>query len=264
MDRLLKSQKPLIGVLHLPPLPGSPQKSPGMTLILEGALRDAKVLVEGGAAGLIVENLGDAPFSGERVEPHVTAMLAVVAKTVVDFVGTSLCVGVNALRNDSLAALGAAAASGASFVRINVHTGVMATDQGLIQGRARESLLYRKQLGISLGIAADVLVKHATPLGDVDPVQLAKDTFYRGGADVLIYTGSGTGRPVDALAFKALRKGCPGIPFWIGSGVNAENVGELAPLCEGAIVGSFLHMGGDLSAPLDLSRVRLIAKGLQA
>ena len=137
-------------------------------------------------------------------------------------------------------------------------------DQGLIQGRARESLLYRKQLGVSLGIAADVLVKHASPLGEVDPVQLAKDTFYRGGADVLIYTGSGTGRPVDALALRSLREGCPGIPFWIGSGMSAENVEELAPLCEGAIVGSFLHTDGDLSAPLDLKRVRLISKGLQA
>ena len=110
MDRLLQSQSPLIGVLHLPPLPGSPRKSPGMDAILEGALRDARILAAGGAAGLIVENLGDAPFSGEQVEPHVTAMLAVVAKAVVQAVGATMSVGVNALRNDALAALGAAAA----------------------------------------------------------------------------------------------------------------------------------------------------------
>jgi membrane complex biogenesis BtpA family protein len=235
-----------------------------MDAILEGALRDARVLAAGGAAGLIVENLGDAPFSGEQVEPHVTAMLAVVAKAVVQAVGTTMSVGVNALRNDALAAMGAAAASGASFVRVNVHTGVMATDQGLIQGRARESLLYRKQLGLPMGIAADVLVKHATPLGEVDPVQVAQDTFYRGGADVLIYTGSGTGRPVDAKALQALRSACPEIPFWIGSGINADNVDALSPLCDGAIVGSFLHQEGDLLAPLSLERVQLIAQRLQA
>jgi membrane complex biogenesis BtpA family protein len=234
-----------------------------MDAILEGALRDARVLEAGGAAGLIVENLGDAPFSGQTVEPHVTAMLAVIAKAVVDAVGANLSVGVNALRNDALAAMGAAAASGASFVRINVHTGVMATDQGLIQGRARETLLYRKQLGRSVGIAADVLVKHATPLGSVNPAQVAQDTFYRGGADVLIYTGSGTGQPVDTSALRVLRVACPKIPFWIGSGVNADNVESLAPLCEGAIVGSFLHEDGDLAAPLSLKRIQLITQGLQ-
>jgi membrane complex biogenesis BtpA family protein len=233
-----------------------------MKAIVEGALRDAGALALGGASGLIVENLGDAPFSGEQVEPHVTAMLAVVAKAVVDAFGQRLCVGVNALRNDSAAALGAAAASGSHFIRVNVHTGVMATDQGLIQGRARETLLYRKQLGLSIGIAADVLVKHATPLGEVDPVQVAQDTFHRGGADVLIYTGSGTGRPVDAAALQSLRAACPEIPFWIGSGINRENVHQLAPLCEGAIVGSFLHRDGDLRAALDLDRIRFVARAL--
>ena len=149
-----------------------------MDAIVLGALRDAETLVRGGAAGVIVENLGDAPFSADQVESHVTAMLAVVARKLVEAVGDQLCVGVNALRNDALAALGAAAASGASFVRINVHTGVMATDQGLIQGQARQTLLYRKQLGLPISIAADVLVKHATPVGKVDPVQVAQDIFY--------------------------------------------------------------------------------------
>ena len=233
-----------------------------MDAIVSGALRDAETLLRGGASGVIVENLGDAPFSADQVEAHVTAMLAVVARAVVGAVGDRLVVGVNALRNDAASALGAAAASGASFIRVNVHTGVMATDQGLIQGRARQTLLYRKQLGLPVSIAADVLVKHATPVGDVDPVQIAQDTFHRGGADVLIYTGSGTGKSVDASALGALRDACPEIPFWIGSGLRDSNVAELAPLCEGAIVGSFLHREGALDAPLDLDRVRLISDAL--
>ena len=263
MERLLRSKtRPLIGVIHLPPLPGSPRPSPGMRVIVERALRDAETLCRGGARGVIVENLGDAPFSASEVEPHVTAMLAVVAKSIVSRFGEQLSVGVNALRNDALSALGVAVASEAEFIRVNVHTGVMATDQGLIEGRARDTLLYRNQLGANVGIAADILVKHATPLGVVDPVQVAEDTFYRGRADVVIYTGSGTGKTVDVAELKLIREQCPDIPIWIGSGVNGENVGQLRALCHGAIVGTYLHENGDLSAPLDEERVRGIAEAL--
>ena len=235
-----------------------------MEAILQGARRDALALAGGGARGVIVENLGDAPFSATKVEPHVVGALAVVAKMLVDEFGSVLTVGINALRNDALAAIGAAAVSGASFVRVNVHTGVMVTDQGVIEGNARASLLYRNQLGLPIGIAADVLVKHASPLGEADPVQLAQDTFHRGGADVLIYTGSGTGKAVDAQKLAALRLACPQIPFWIGSGMDLQNVRSLAPLCEGAIVGTALHEGQDLQAPLDERLVRKMADALSA
>ena len=122
--------------------------------ILDRALKDAEALVEGGAQGLIVENLGDAPFSADLVEPHVVGALSVVAKAIVNQTPSDFSVGVNVLRNDAKAALAVASVSGADFIRVNVHTGVMVTDQGLIEGRARETLLYRKQLGSSLGIAA--------------------------------------------------------------------------------------------------------------
>lgn len=265
MQRLLQSaRRPLIGVVHLPPLPGSPRPSPGMDRILERALKDAEMLVEGGAQGLIVENLGDAPFSADLVEPHVVAALSIVAKAIVNQTPSDFSVGVNVLRNDAKAALAVASVSGADFIRVNVHTGVMVTDQGLIEGRARETLLYRKQLGSSSGIAADVLVKHASPLGSPDPVQLAQDTYHRGGADVLITTGSGTGQPVDALGFARLRDACDGIPFWIGSGLNLDNVSALAPMCDGAIVGTVLHEDGDLNAPLCLERIQAMARALEA
>ena len=257
MQRLLQtSRRPLIGVVHLPPLPGSPRPGPGMERILERALKDAEALMEGGAQGLIVENLGDAPFAAGWVEPHVVGALSIVSKAIVDCAPSDFSVGVNVLRNDAKAALAVASVSGADFVRVNVHTGVMATDQGLIEGRARETLLYRNQLGSTVGIAADLLVKHATPLGNPDSIQLAQDTYHRGGADVLITTGSGTGQPVDPVGLKRLREACQGIPFWIGCGLNLENVSGLAPLCDGAIVGSALHEDGDLEAALCLERIQ--------
>jgi membrane complex biogenesis BtpA family protein len=253
----------VVGVLHLPPLPGSPRPGPGMQGVVDAALRDAEALVAGGADAAIIENLGDAPFD-VTVEPHVTAALAVVTAAVRARFGADLVLGVNALRNDPLAALGAAAAGGGAFVRINVHVGVMVTDQGVIQGRARETLLYRQRVAPRVGIVADLLVKHAAPLAPVDLPQLARDTVARGGADVLVVTGSGTGQPTDLGRVKAAQDAGTGAPVWVGSGVGLDTAAAVAAVADGAIVGTVLHRDGDLRAPLDVERIRRIVGAFRA
>lgn len=257
----LQGRCPLLGVLHLLPLPGAVADGPGFDGVLERALQDAQALADGGAQAVIVENLGDAPFE-ETVEPHVVAMLAVIARQVRLQVGDRLKVGVNALRNDALGALGAAAGAGADFVRINVHTGVMVTDQGVIQGQARRALLYRKRVAPRVRVAADVLVKHASPLGELDLGQAAHDTWHRGRADALIVTGAGTGRPTQPADLIRVRQAVPEARIWIGSGVTLESAPSLGSLADGAIVGTALHHDGDLTAPLDVHRVRAMAQAL--
>lgn len=252
----------LIGVLHLPPLPGSPRPGPGFDAVLSHALRDAEVLAEGGARGVIVENLGDAPYPKDACEPHVIAMLAVIARQVRERFGDQLVVGVNALRNDAIGSLGAVAASGGAFVRVNVLTGVMVTDQGLIEGRAREVLNYRRSAAPEAAIVADVLVKHASPLGPVDLAQTARDTFRRAGASVLVATGSGTGQPTDLGRVRAIRDAVPEATIWVGSGVTGDTARSVGRQADGAIVGTWLHQGGDVRAPLELARVRRVAQEL--
>jgi membrane complex biogenesis BtpA family protein len=199
--------RPVIGVIHLPPLPGAPRSGVSMERLIRGAVRDARVLVKGGARGVIVENLGDAPFSKGSVEPHVVACMAVVAEAVKKEVGDSLFVGINVLRNDAKSALGIASAVGASFIRVNVHVGAMVTDQGLIEGDARETLLYRNRVCPNVGIAADILVKHASPLGAADLIQIGKDAHLRGGASSLIITGCATGAEASVSSCSANGKG---------------------------------------------------------
>ncbi|MCB9765676.1 MAG: BtpA/SgcQ family protein [Alphaproteobacteria bacterium] len=262
-DDLLRAPTPLIGVLHLPPLPGAPRPGPGFTAVLDHALRDAEALARGGASGVIVENLGDAPYPAGAVEPHVVAMLGVIAREVRLRFGEQLAVGVNALRNDALGALGAAAAAGAGFVRVNVLVGAMVTDQGLIQGQAREALLYRARVDPGVRVVADVLVKHAAPLGPVDLAQVSRDTFRRGGADVLVVTGSGTGQPTDPARLAAVRDAVPEAPVWVGSGVTLATAADLVRVAHGAIVGTALHRDGDLDAPLDVERVQRMVGALR-
>lgn len=260
----LVNRRALVGVLHLPPLPGSPRPGPGFDAILSGALRDAEVLAEGGARGVIVENIGDAPFTKGTVEPHVTAMLAIVARQVRVRFGDQLVVGVNALRNDGVSALGAVAAAGGAFVRVNVLVGVMVTDQGLIEGQARQVLSYRRLAATEAAIVADVLVKHAHPLGPIDVAQTARDTFRRAGASVLVATGSGTGQAADLEQVAVMRAAVPEATIWVGSGVTGDTARKVGRVADGAIVGTWLHKDGDLRAPLELGRVRRVAEELRA
>jgi membrane complex biogenesis BtpA family protein len=253
---LTSAERPVIGVIHLLPLPGAPVQGPGLQAVLDRAWFDASALVEGGAKGVIVENLGDAPFAAGPVEPHVVALLSRIALGIRARFGSALTVGINALRNDALGALGAAAVAQAGFVRVNVHVGAMVTDQGLLQGRARESLLYRQRIDPNLAIVADVLVKHAVPLGNQQLEDVARDTWARGRADALVISGSGTGLPTRAEDLRRARSAVPEAQLWIGSGLNAQTVAQLGPLADAAIVGTALHQAEQLDRPLDPGRIR--------
>src|SRR5262249_4211077 len=153
----------IVGMVHLLPLPGAPRYGGDLEAVLRRAREDAEALVAGGVDGVMVENFGDAPFYPERVPPETVAAMTRAARAVVEVV--SVPVGVNVLRNDAAAALAIAGVVGASFIRVNVHTGAMWSDQGLLQGRAHETLRQRRALGARVLILADVLVKHAVPPG---------------------------------------------------------------------------------------------------
>jgi membrane complex biogenesis BtpA family protein len=254
-------RRAFFGVVHLRPLPGSP-RAEDYEETRTRALADAKALVMGGVDGLIVENFGDAPFPAGTADPVTVACMTAIAGDIRRVAG-DIRLGINVLRNDARSALGIAVAVRADLVRVNVHTGAMVTDQGLIEGRARDTLLDRARFGAEAGaiaIAADVLVKHAVPLGAPDIADVARDTAYRGLADILIVTGSGTGQPHDPDRVAAVKHAVPDRPVWVGSGITPDRARTLQ--ADGAIVGTWLHRDGQLDAPLDLDRIRAMRAAL--
>jgi membrane complex biogenesis BtpA family protein len=257
LAEILGHRWPLVGVLHVPPLAGSPRHTLSMAGIEAHVLADARALLEAGFDALVVENFGDAPFFPERVEPHTVAALALLVREVRALAG-GRPVGVNVLRNDARAAVGIAAAAGARFVRVNVHTGAMVTDQGVLEGKAHETLRYRKLLGADVAIFADVLVKHAAPLAPVEIEIAARDAFRRGGADALIVTGPETGAAADADRIARVREAVPEAPVLAGSGVTAENVAALVVSAHGAIVGTWVKESGAIERPVDAARARAL------
>lgn len=255
----------LCGVVHLTPTPGSagwgmlPADERGVAArsrMIERAVADARAYVEGGVGTVVVENFHDAPFDQAGVAPATVAAmsLAVEAVSAVDGIH---CVGVNVLRNDAATALGIAAATGARFVRINVHTGAMVTDQGVIEGRAAETLRERARLGLDdVRVFADVHVKHATPFAGERLEDAARDAALRGRASGLVVSGAATGSAPDAARVETVR-GAVGaaVPILLGSGLGVHNAAELMTVADGAFVGTSVKVGGTVDEAVDPERV---------
>ncbi|MFT6816573.1 MAG: membrane complex biogenesis BtpA family protein [Myxococcota bacterium] len=248
-----------LGVIHLQALPGAPLATGSFSDVLSAAMRDADALLEGGVDGLIVENLGDRPYEATTVDASTIAYMTHLAVRLRDRMDQQL-LGINILRNDPIAALSIAAAVQADFIRVNVHTGTMVTDQGIISGRARETVALKRRLGVSTRIAADIAVKHASPLGELNLTQTAKDTALRACADAILVTGSGTGQPIDTALVTTVRNAIPHHPIWAASGVTPQTLPALAPLVDAVVVGTWLHADSRLDQPLDVERVRAMAR----
>jgi len=252
---------PVIGMVHLPALPGAPDYGGDRAAIREHALRDARRLDAGGVDAVLVENFGDAPLYPDEVPAHVATELTAVVGRVVDEV--SVPVGVNVLRNDGAAALSVAAAAGADFVRVNVLVGAAATDQGVIEGRAHELLRLRERIGADVAICGDVDVKHATPIGDRPLAARATDAVERGGADAVVVSGPATGAETPLADLRTVREAVGETLLLVGSGAAADTLPDLLSVADGAIVGTALKEGGETTAPVDRERVERVVSAAE-
>lgn len=235
---LFGTPNPVIGVVHLLPLPTSPRWGGSLDPVIAQAEQEATALAAGGVDGIIVENYHDVPFCKTQVDPAVVSAMTVVVQRLKSLV--SLPLGLNVLRNDGHSALAIAACVGAQFIRINVLTGAMVTDQGLIEGEAYHLLRYRRELGADIKIFADVLVKHARPLGVASLTAAVSDTVERGLADGIILSGWATGQAPDPQDLELARSAAPHVPLLVGSGADEQNIGALIQVVDGVIVASSL------------------------
>jgi membrane complex biogenesis BtpA family protein len=253
LTQIFKTPNPIIGVVHLMPLPTSPRWGGNLNAVIERAEREATALASGGVDGIIIENFFDAPFTAGQVDPAVVSAMTLIVQRVMNLV--TLPIGINVLRNDALSGLAIASCVGAKFIRVNVLTGVMATDQGLIEGQAHQVLRYRRELGADVKILADVLVKHARPLGSPNLTTAVQETIERGLADGIILSGWATGSPPTLEDLELARAAARGTPVFIGSGASWENISTLMQAADGAIVCSSLKRHGKIDEPIDPIRV---------
>ncbi|MGF1460367.1 MAG: photosystem I biogenesis protein BtpA [Leptolyngbyaceae cyanobacterium] len=262
LTTIFKTAAPVIGVVHLLPLPTSPQWAGNLQRVIDRAEQEATALASGGVHGIIVENFFDAPFTKGPVDPAVVSAMSLIVQRLQQLVAVPI--GVNVLRNDGCSALAIATCTRAQFIRVNVLTGVMATDQGLIEGCAYDLLRYRRELGSEVKIFADVLVKHARPLGSPNLTTAVQETIDRGLADGIILSGWATGSPPSFEDLELAKAAAKDTPVLIGSGASWENIGKLIQSAEGVIVASSLKRKGDIKQPIDPIKVRHFVESLEA
>lgn len=253
LNKIFNTKNPIIGVVHLLPLPTSPRWGGSLKAVIDRAEQEAAALAAGGVDGMIIENFFDAPFTKDRVDPAVVSAMTLVVQRLMNLV--TLPVGINVLRNDAQSALAIASCVRASFIRVNVLTGIMATDQGLIEGQAHQLLRYRRELGSDVKILADVLVKHARPLGSPNLTTAVQETIERGLADGVILSGWATGSPPTLEDLELATAAARGTPVFIGSGASWENISTLMQAADGVIVSSSLKRHGRIEQPIDPIRV---------
>ncbi len=262
LEKIFPAKPFLIGMVHLPALPGSPNCRGDFHQIVSYAQREAKILEECGFDGILCENLGDSPYFPEAVPTETVAAMAVIADRIKS--NTNLPVGVNVLRNDACAAMAIAATAQLSFIRVNVLTGAMITDQGLIQGQAHHLLRLRKNLQAEhVVIFADLRVKHAAPLVARDLAQEIEEYFERAQCSAIIVSGTGSGKPVDFEFLRQVRNLAPARAIIIGSGLNLANAKEMLEIADGAIVGTAIKKDGNIQNMIDPSRAEMLMKTMR-
>ncbi len=248
--------KPILGMIHLLPLPGAPRFAGGaLEPVLAAALADARALRDGGVDGLVVENHGDLPFAkpDEIGMETVAAMAALVGPIAAE---AGLPVGINVLANGAIPALAVAKATGARFVRVNQWVNAYVANEGFVEGPAARALRYRAAIkGDEIKIFADVHVKHGAHaiVADRTLAEMTRDAVFFD-ADVLIATGQRTG-DAAALAELAEIKRATDLGVLVGSGLRPDNVAEILAVADGAIVGSALKREGVWWNPVDPVRV---------
>jgi membrane complex biogenesis BtpA family protein len=258
--RLSSSPKPVIGMIHVGALPGTPASRRSLPEIIKIAALEARIYCEAGLDGVAVENMHDVPYlRGAAVGPEIVAGMTAVSLAVkAEFNGV---VGIQILAAANREALAVALAASLDWVRVEGFAFTHVADEGLIDSCAAELLRYRRQIGAEkIQVWADIKKKHASHAitADVSLGETAEAVeFMR--ADALVVTGTATGKPpsrADVVEAKAHSK----LPIIIGSGVDADNFEQFAPVADAFIIGSTFKKGGRWDGPVDAARVRAFMK----
>ncbi len=261
LSPLFKTSSPVVGMIHVGALPGTPASSLSLREIERQALREARVYRDAGIHGVMLENMHDTPYLRGRVGPEIVAAMAVIARAVKD--ATQLPCGVQVLAAANQEALAIALAGGLDFIRAEGFAFAHVADEGLIQSSAAELLRYRRAIGAErIQVWADVKKKHSSHAitSDVGIGETAHAVeFMRG--DAVIVTGSVTGEAPQLADLQGV-KNATKLPVFLGSGVTAANVASFKPDADGFIIGSEFKANGHWSGPVDGRRVTRFLKAL--
>lgn len=260
-QRLFNRPTAAIGMIHLPPMPGSPRWTGGsMQDVYDLALADALALRDGGLHALVIENHGDVPFlRPDDIGHETSAFMAMIATRLAADVG--LPMGINVLANAAIPALAIAKAAGAGFVRVNQFANAYVANEGFMQGDSARIMRYRAKLDArDIAIFADSHVKHGSHaiMADRSITELTRDLAFFD-ADAVIATGQRTGDGAKLDELKEIHDAVD-LPVLVGSGVTPDTIGGIMAFASGVIIGSSLKAEGVMENPVDRHRVAVFMR----
>jgi uncharacterized protein len=259
---MFSNPKPVIGVVHVGALPGTPRSAQTVADLVTSAKQEAKLYRECGVDGVVIENMHDVPYLRGGVGPEIVSAMTAIGVEVKS--ECSMPVGIQILAAANIEAMAVAHAAGLDFIRAEGYAYAHVADEGLIQSSAAALLRYRRMIGATrVQIWADVKKKHAAHAITAD-VSLGEtaETIEFMGADCVIVTGSVTGKPPAVADVREAKAHC-NLPVFLGSGISEQNISEFYKEADGFIVGTAFKIGALWSNTIEPARVTNFIKAIQ-
>lgn len=256
---VFKIYKPVIGVIHVVALPGTPNYNGNVKEIIDHAKKEALIYKENNVDVIVIENMHDIPYLKRKAGPEITSMMSIIGYEIKN--STNLPCGIQILAGANREALGAAHSAGLDFIRAEGFVFAHVADEGIIESDAGELLRYRKQIGAeNILILTDVKKKHSshsiTSDVSIEETANAAEFFL---SDGIIVSGSSTGKEPDINDVKKVKE-VVNIPVILGSGITIDNVENYYPITDAFIIGSHFKKDGSWKNEVDDKRVKTFMK----
>src|SRR6476660_3470917 len=254
MNPIFTNSKPVIAVIHIGALPGTPRNTQTVSGLVESARREARLYRESGVDAVMIENMHDVPYLRGEVGPEIVAAMTAIGSEVK--AECQLPVGIQILAGANIEAMAVAHAADLDFIRAEGYAYAHVADEGLIQASAAELLRYRNMIGAErVQVWADVKKKHSAHAitADVSLGETAETVEFMG-ADCVIVTGSVTGEAPKVADVQEAKSHCR-LPVFLGSGISENNIEQFYDEADGFIIGSAFKIGGLWSNTIDPASV---------
>lgn len=258
---LFSIHKPIVGMVHVDSLPGTPKYCGDVRAIINKAMSEASLYRSLGIQALMIENMHDVPYLNRNVGPEITSLMSIILYEIKK--NLNMPTGIQILAGANKDAMSAAHSADADFIRAEGFVFAHVADEGTFNSDAGELLRFRKQIGAeNILIFTDIKKKHSSHsiTADTNIVETAKAAeFFL--SDGVIITGSATGIEPSLEEIKSVKKNI-NIPVIAGSGITKENVKKYFNSCDALIIGSYFKKEGKWHNAIDPDRVKMLIKEL--
>ncbi len=259
---IFKVKKPVVGMLHIDDLLGTPNYQ-GIDYLIQRAKADIRALQDGGIDGILIENWKEDSICEFVSTETAVSFTKVVCEIVKDI---TVPFGINVLNNDYKLALSLAKLVNASYIQLDVlvdhvksnftHSPIASKNPFEINVDPKDIQEYAAKINAqNIPVFCFVQPKHYLMLEEGKDIQLSvKQAIDAGVSAVLVTKETGTAPTIDLI--KRAKEAAGEIAVGIGSGFSQENAKEYLSVSDFAVVGTSIKQNQDTDKPVDPQRVK--------